>query len=65
MCKANPVCNFACSVLISYLQLPTTDTPKLATAPKAAMILAASSLEGVHSKAAKVAAARFAQPFLV
>jgi hypothetical protein len=52
-------------VLISYLQLHTTGTPKLATAPKAAMILAAFSLEGVHSKAAKAAAARSAQPFLV
>lgn len=60
MCKANPVCVFDCFVLISFLQLPTTDTPKLATAPKAVMILAASSLEGVHSKAAKVVAARSA-----
>lgn len=58
MCKANPVRKVDYSVLTSHLQLHTTDTPKLATAPKVAMILAASLLEGVHSKAAKVVAAR-------
>jgi hypothetical protein len=60
MCKANPIINLNCFVLIFHIQLHTTDTPKLATAPKVVMILAASSLEGVHSKAAKVVAARSA-----